>query len=185
MSNGTPSSSTTNTQVAYNIEGSGTGASTTGNIYGIYDMSGGATEYVMGVMKESSNTEVAVGSSTSSNSGWSGKLYNGVPYPAEGDPTTQTYGLLKDIESKYYDLYAYSTSSTATEARAHKGDATYEVAGWYSDLAIFVSSNYPFFYRGGSRSYSTATAGVFYFNRSYGGASVAGSGRPVAVSQAS
>ena len=32
----------------YNIEINGTGASTTGTIYGIYDMSGGAWEYVMG-----------------------------------------------------------------------------------------------------------------------------------------
>ena len=32
----------------YDIEGNGTGASTTGNIYGIYDMSGGAWDYVMG-----------------------------------------------------------------------------------------------------------------------------------------
>ena len=32
----------------YDIEGSGTGASTTGTIYGIYDMSGGSWEYVMG-----------------------------------------------------------------------------------------------------------------------------------------
>ena len=32
----------------YDIDINGTGASTTGNIYGIYDMSGGAWEYVMG-----------------------------------------------------------------------------------------------------------------------------------------
>ena len=34
-------------QYTYNIEKLGTGASTTGTIYGIYDMSGGAWEYVM------------------------------------------------------------------------------------------------------------------------------------------
>ena len=34
-------------QYQYNVEINGTGASTTGNIYGIYDMSGGAWEYVM------------------------------------------------------------------------------------------------------------------------------------------
>ena len=55
-SNGTPSQSSSNTQCEYNNitdRGSGTGscgggASTTGNITGIYDMSGGAAEYVMG-----------------------------------------------------------------------------------------------------------------------------------------
>ena len=35
-------------QYQYNVEINGTGASTTGNIYGIYDMSGGVYEYVMG-----------------------------------------------------------------------------------------------------------------------------------------
>ena len=34
-------------QYQYNVEINGTGASTTGNIYGIYDMSGGSLEYVM------------------------------------------------------------------------------------------------------------------------------------------
>ena len=46
-SNGTPSQSATNSQYAYDVELNGTGASTTGTIYGIYDMSGGAWEYVM------------------------------------------------------------------------------------------------------------------------------------------
>ena len=47
---GAPSNANTDygCQYQYNIEINGTGASTTGNIYGIYDMSGGAWEYVMG-----------------------------------------------------------------------------------------------------------------------------------------
>lgn len=46
-SNQMPSGSTTKTQVAYDVVGTGTGASTTGTIYGIYDMSGGCSEYAM------------------------------------------------------------------------------------------------------------------------------------------
>ena len=47
---GSPSNSNTDygCQYTYDIDINGTGASTTGNIYGIYDMSGGAWEYVMG-----------------------------------------------------------------------------------------------------------------------------------------
>ena len=47
---GEPSNSNTNygCQYSYDVNVSGTGASTTGNIYGVYDMSGGAWEYVMG-----------------------------------------------------------------------------------------------------------------------------------------
>ncbi len=46
---GAPSNSNTDygCQYQYNVEINGTGASTTGNIYGIYDMSGGDWEYVM------------------------------------------------------------------------------------------------------------------------------------------
>ena len=46
---GSPSNGNTDygCQYQYNIEINGTGASTTGNIYGIYDMSGGAHEYTM------------------------------------------------------------------------------------------------------------------------------------------
>ena len=47
---GKPSSGTSNDygcQYTYDVNINGTGASTTGNIYGIYDMSGGAWEYIM------------------------------------------------------------------------------------------------------------------------------------------
>ena len=62
-------------------EENGVGASTTGNIYGIYDMSGGAWEYVMGNIVDS----------------------NGAFYPASSG--------LTQPESKYYDSYTYGTSS--------------------------------------------------------------------------
>ena len=46
---GSPSNGNTDygCQYQYNVDINGTGASTTGNIYGIYDMSGGTWEYVM------------------------------------------------------------------------------------------------------------------------------------------
>ena len=46
---GSPSNGNTDygCQYTYDIDINGTGASTTGNIYGVYDMSGGAWEYVM------------------------------------------------------------------------------------------------------------------------------------------
>ncbi|MEG1495377.1 MAG: hypothetical protein RR406_03685, partial [Bacilli bacterium] len=36
----------------YNMENTGTGASATGTIYGVYDMSGGSLEYIMGVYNQ-------------------------------------------------------------------------------------------------------------------------------------
>ena len=47
-SNGTPSTDVTNEQVSYDTPNTGYGASTTGTIYGVYDMNGGVLEYVMG-----------------------------------------------------------------------------------------------------------------------------------------
>ena len=47
---GSPSNGNTDygCKYTYDIDINGAGASTTGNIYGVYDMSGGSTEYVMG-----------------------------------------------------------------------------------------------------------------------------------------
>ena len=121
--------------------------STTGNVYGVYDMAGGAWERVMGNMKNSSNTFY------SSNAGF----------------TTAP-------DAKYYDSYKYDSSSNTTHARGKLGDATKETlatfgsntGGWYSDYAHFPSSSSPWFVRGGSYG-DGADAGVFHFNSSNGG----------------
>ena len=124
--------------------------SSTGNIYGIYDLSGGAWEYVMGNMSKSAGSYV----------------YN-LNY---GD------GIFKYSAStaKYIDTYAYGTSYTAQTAynRARLGDATGEVVvssgtAWNNDYAYFVSSSYPWFPRGGYYSVGSI-AGVFSFSVSNG-----------------
>ena len=117
--------------------------STTGNIYGIYDMRGGSYEYTMGNMVNSS------GIFYSSNAG----------FETNNEP-----------EEKYYDKYTYGTSYTQHN-RGRLGDATRETlkaygittGGWYGDYAVFVSSSYSWFVRGGIYS-SAPTAGIFYFN---------------------
>lgn len=127
---------------SYDVPMSGTGASSTGNIYGVYDMNGGSYEFVMGMMKESTNTEPAVGYSTSDyyTSGWNGKVYNGSAY------TAGVYGNLTDIGSRYYDVYDYATSNSF-DTRYHTGDATFETTGWYNDSTAYIYSSNVFFYR--------------------------------------
>ena len=121
-------------------------ASTTGNIYGVYDMSGGAHEYMMGNMVNSSNQF-----QPSSVQNW----------------TTSTYPL-----AKYYDSYTYNTSST-TYTRGKLGDATKEMAPtggsghWYKDYAILPYSSNSWFYRGGAYSDSTSS-GIFSIYSYYG-----------------
>ncbi len=53
-SSGSPNSSKASSCInSYHVSPGGTGASTSGTIYGVYDMSGGAWEYVMGVYNKS------------------------------------------------------------------------------------------------------------------------------------
>ena len=134
--------------------------STTGNIYGVYDMSGGAWEYVMGNMNNSSNAFY------SSNAGF----------------TTAP-------DAKYYDSYKYGTSYTS-HARGKLGDATKETlttfgntsGGWYGDSASFPYSSSSWFHRGGF-CFSGTGAGVFYFYGSSGGVSDYNSARAVLSDQ--
>ena len=135
---------------------SNTGQSTTGTIYGVYDMSGGAWEFVMGNMVNSS------GNFYSSNAGFSS-----VP------------------DAKYYDKYTYDSSSTS-HGRGKLGDATKETlssfgsvsGGWYSDHADFASSEPSWFLRGGEYN-DGSSAGVFAFSRNRGAGFYRGSTRAV------
>ena len=75
-------------------------SSTTGNITGIYDMSGGSWEYMMNVMVDSQNTPI-IGYSGNEHSNFNGKCKN-------GDVVSSGLEL---PQNKYYDLYIYSTSN--------------------------------------------------------------------------
>ena len=112
-------------------------ASTTGSQYGIYDMSGGANEYVMGNMAAS-----GVSLPGSINPGSSGFI---IPYP----------------DFKYYNSYLY-TSSSVNYSNSHLGDATGETRGWYDDNSIFLNLSDLWFIRGGSAE-EGSSSGVFFF----------------------
>ena len=133
------------TNGAYNTT-LGKGATTTETIYGIYDMSGGAWEYVMGVLADT-NGNPRSGDTISSNSGFTGMLNDGTTYTGVSFP-----------DSKYYNLYTGSS---------YTGHALTETQNWYSDFANFVVTSSPLFSRGGGYSGSTYV-GVFYFSNSNG-----------------
>ena len=121
--------------------GKGTGASTTGTIYGIYDMSGGSYEYTM------SNWDGTVGDS--------GFTTSNFPGGSSG--------------SKYYEKYTGTSSSRITSDKSIKGDATYETMNWYSDYAYFPYNISPWFDRGGYYdSNSNLSAGIFFFSTQSG-----------------
>ena len=147
------------------IEGKdGPSASTTGNIYGIYDMSGGAFEYVMGNIVSKDGTTMMSGDMTSRNSGYTGILYESGTYTSY----TGTYSYPED---KYIDKYSFGTSNTQ-RIISKLGDAVKEVyntgnSGWYRDGSYLARYNRPWFDRGGHHE-TSSTAGVFYSNNYYG-----------------
>ena len=116
-------------------------ASTTGNIYGIYDFVGGALEYVSAYVNNG-ESEVATNG---------GSLQN-----------ASTLYL-----SQAYSEGASDTSTNNYEANASvRGDGIYEVSldgtyAWGSNEIDYPSGNMPFFARGGSYYSNYNTTGIF------------------------
>ena len=144
------SSSTTCTTAANKYDGTyGKLASTTGNITGVYDMSGGSWEYVMGNISKVTTGYTFYPSYSSFSSSWY---------------TTDT--------AKYLTTYAYDTVYNNQKAynRGRLGDATAEtllsastLGGWYLDNAGFPCSGSAWFNRGGYFN-DGSYAGVFFFS---------------------
>ena len=151
----------------YNEIGLGTYASTTHNIYGVYDMSGGTYEYVMGNIVSNNGTTMTSGSSAG-NSGYTGIVFNLNSFSYTNYTGTYTYP-----NDKYYDKYSFGTSSNQ-RIRSKLGDAIKEVyntssSGWYSDSSYLASSYSSWFERGGD-FVDTSAAGVFKSGSSVGDA---------------
>jgi len=126
-------------------------ASTTGNIYGIYDLSGGAWEGTSAYITIGTNYET-----------YGGEL--------KGDSTKyKTKYAYKGDGSTAGDNYAVE------ENQARKGDAVAETStsgntnngAWFSDYSGFQNSVGPFFMRGG-RWVDGINAGAFAFNGNLG-----------------
>jgi len=127
----------------------GMDASTTGNIYGVYDMSGGAFEYVMAFYTDGTNYYInGSGFNGCSNSDCSSKVEDGLSIP----------------NANYYNVYTTSTNYTSAGLQ----HALTETYFWYGNGSIFVSSEYPWFGRGGYFGYPES-AGVFASTRTSDG----------------
>ncbi len=135
------------------------GASTTGNIYGVYDISGGAREYVIGMYKPNPILETGI-----------------IDVSGYSSTTTNSQYDLLDIDSRYFNQYLTSSYTTGLIL----GDATGETSGWYNDKATFVGASCPWFYRGGYARDKTASGGR-YFSCSTGKADATVSFRTVII----
>ena len=159
-----PSVGSTTSTSAYN-SGNGPQASSTGTVYGVYDMSGGAYEYTAAYVANNNGSLTSNGASLVSGAAYTKDVY--------------TKGSADDRETNY-------------NANSSKyGDAVYETSNhysssngsWYGDYSYFPCLDSPFFIRGGS-CYDMSSAGLFYFDK-YGATFVIYNGdfgfRPVLV----
>ena len=140
----------------------GVKASTTGNVYGVYDMSGGAWEYVAAYVNNGNTNLTKYGAS-----------------------------LVNSSDAKTKNVYSKASSDNAANNYSQNagvyGDAVYETStsgngttSWYSDYSGFPYTGNSFFLRGGN-CYDGSDVGVFAFRYNdgnyYGGISF----RPVLV----
>lgn len=144
------SSSTTNT---YNTS-AGALASTTGNVYGIYDMSGGTWEIVAAWDTDAEDLNNYISS-------------NGSSFASIGGASTEYATAYHNGTSSYSGnstLYKVGKIGDATK-EVNKGGAysptnTHQYLSWFGDTPFVAYSDFPFFDRGGSCIGSTG-AGVY------------------------
>ncbi len=150
----------------YNEVGGGN-ASTTGNVYGVYDMAGGSWEVVAGI--------------------YNGTVSDNLGEQKWCDILIRNY-LWDSNNSKYVDKYTNTIGSKKTyfENTDKYGDAVYETSisgdnesgSWYSDHSYFTDIDGPLFIRG-AHAGSGVYAGVFAFASLVGAPDTGVSFRPV------
>jgi hypothetical protein len=157
------------TNVATWTQVAGTKASSTGTIYGIYDLSGGLWERTASYVANDNKNLEYFGNS-----------------------------LITETNRKYVMAYTsadtgitnYNDASTANyNANSVIGDAIKETStagtgstSWYSDVSSLAGYERPFFGRGG-RWYYVSYAGLFSFDRNDGGSGYDSGFRPVLVAK--
>ncbi len=125
-------------------------ASTTGNISGVFDMSGGAYEYMAACIE---NTP---GDSSFSTEDLAKEMDKGYidKYPSDSDTTTYSKRILGDATGEMGPFYSYY----------EKDGSLHNHSAWYADDAYFANSSFPWFYRGGFNG-NGILASQFTFHR--------------------
>ena len=138
--------STYNTEIGYL-------ASTSGNISGVYDMSGGAWEYVSSYITGKLGSS---GFSATTLANYDSKYFD--VYNASSAISTYQYRILGDATGEMGPFKSYLDGDNTS--RWH--------SSWYSDRSDFVDSSYPWFVRGGRYTHGELS-GTVYFDRYTGG----------------
>ena len=152
---------------AYNTE-KGAKASTTGNIYGIYDMSDGAWDCVASFCSEGmtdyiedSSFGLLMTQEAKDNSG----NYISTKYITKYGGTSSHYG---NKVLYYYGKTGDSTKEVNIGGQDINSSEIYR-EGWFSDYGSFVKVSDPVFRRGGSYNHNGQYSGVFSNSQYNGG----------------
>ena len=163
-------SSNLSTCIEYNTE-NGVKASTTHNIYGVYDMSGGTWERVMG---NYNNLEGSSGFTADEVRQIDSKYITRYETPSN----EMLNGIGMDYDARVYGDGVYETSNGANR---YKGNDEWEGipnGSWYGEYSYLPYLSYPWLNRGGDW-YNGSSVGVFSFDNGNGNADVYYSFRPV------
>ena len=138
----------------------GTKASSTGTIYGIYDLSGGTWERTAGLVANNNDNLTNYGSSLLNNE-------------KNNSTSTKYVTVYQNNDSEITDYDTASKKNYEVNTKIY-GDAIRETStegvgqnSWYSDYSYFVGYYTPFFIRGGYL-WTRSGAGLFYFDRTNG-----------------
>ena len=129
-------------------------ANTTGNITGIYDMSGGTYEYMASLQSEKYGSS---GFNAATLKAYNSKYYD--EYGGSSEWTKYSKRILGDATGEMGPFYYYQ--DVDNNNRSHNS--------WYADNSYFANSSGPWFSRGGN-CYNGVLAGQFNFNHYTGGA---------------
>ena len=170
--------STDNTKKIYTwTQKSGTKASTTGTIYGVYDMSGGTWERTAGLVNNGNENLATYGQSllNALNNGKSSKYVTVYPHNASVDKNGANIDTASqsnwEANKKIYGDGIRETSTAGTGKNS-----------WYTDSSYFPAVDIPFSGRGGV-FWNGEGAGLFYFDRSDGNSTYVCGFRSVLVAQ--
>ena len=170
--------STDNTKKIYTwTQKSGTKASTTGTIYGIYDMSGGTWERTAGLVNNGNENLATYGQSllNALNNGKSSKYVTAYPFDSSVDKNGANIDTASTANWKANTkIYGDGIRETSTAGTGK--------TSWYTDYSYFPAVHSPFSTRGGDL-WDGEGAGLFCFNRTNGASHYLNGFRSVLVAQ--
>ena len=145
-------------------------ASTTGNVYGIYDMSGGAWEYVAAYLNNENENLTIYGNNiiASTTPDYFKDVYN---VSSSGDIEFENYNTTANI----YGDAIYETSLLVKNIDGASNNS------WYSNYTDFPDNQWTFFIRG-HNSYDLSSNGIFAFSNYSGDIDRECSFRPILIS---